>query len=110
MRLPIKTDGLTIIAAGYEPALKDRETGEIMTDRDTGKSLYTVHLTVFMPGEVKPQVWSVRVAGEPKGVTQGQPVHLVDLFAADWEFQGRHGIRFRAEAINPVGAGAKQAA
>ncbi len=109
-RLPIRTEKLTIIAAGYEPALKSRETGEIQTDRETGKPMNTVHLTVFIPGEVKPQVWSVKVVGEPKGVVQGHPVQVAELFAADWENENRHGIRFWADSITPSGSATKQAA
>lgn len=47
LQLPINLDGLTFIAAGYEPALKDRNTGEMRTDRESGQPIYTVYLTVF---------------------------------------------------------------
>lgn len=110
MRLPINTDGLTIIAAGYEAALKDRNTGEIATDRETGQPLYNVYLTVFTSGDVRPQIWQVKVAGEPKGLAQGQFVRVSGLIASDWERDGRHGISLRAGAIVPAVTSAKQAA
>jgi hypothetical protein len=114
MRLPIKTDGLMFIAGGApEPVVRDRSTGEVATDRDTGATMFTVHLTVFIPGDVRPQVWAVKTAGEPKGINQGSPVSLSGLVAIDWENNGRHGISFRADAIATAAVAAptgKQAA
>ena len=114
MRLPIRTEGLMFIAGGApEPVVRDRSTGEVAIDRDTNKTMFTVHLTVFIPGDVRPQVWAVKVAGEPKGISQGSPVQLANLVAIDWENNGRHGISFRAEAITPAAVPAptgKQAA
>lgn len=54
------------------------------------------------------------MAGEPKGVTQGQVVRVSNLIASEWErsdSQGTsHGISFRANSIVPAVASAKQAA
>ena len=116
MQLPIKTEGVgapTFIAGGTEVVLKDRRTGEVRIDDATGETLHVVHTMVFIPGQAKPDVWSIRVVGEPKGVVQGQPVRVVDLMASDWEFQSdqgmRHGISGRAGSIGPATATASSA-
>jgi hypothetical protein len=110
VHVPVKTDGLTAITSGYEPVVRDRSTGEVATDRETGKTMYRVHLTVVLPGEVPPQVWSVRVIGEPKGLVAGQVVTMSGLVASEWEMEGRHGIGFRADSVVATGAGAAKPA
>ena len=116
MQLPIKTEGPgapSFVAGGFEPVLKDRRTGELKIDDTTGQTMFSVHLMVFIVGLPKPDVWTVRVVGEPKGLQQGTPVKVVDLVATDWEFQTeqgpRHGISLKAASIQPVAAAAKAA-
>jgi hypothetical protein len=101
VHVPVRTEGLTAIASGYEPVV-DYGTGEVRTDRVSGQPNYRVHLTVVLPGEVRPQVWSVTVPGEPKSLLVGQVVTITDLVATEWEIEGRHGIGFRAASIAPV--------
>jgi len=109
MLLPIKTEGAgapTFIAGGVEVVLKDRRTGEVKIDEASGETMHSVHVLVFIPDQPKPDVWTVRVIGEPKGVSQGQPVKIVDLVASDWEFQSeqglRHGISLRAAKVEAL--------
>jgi|tagenome__1003787_1003787.scaffolds.fasta_scaffold19118893_2 hypothetical protein len=110
-RIPVNTSELTLIAGGpAEPVLKDRSTGELAKDRDTGRTMFQLHLMVLVPGDARPQVWPVKVAGEPPAIKQGQAVQVSGLVAADWENGGRHGTSFRAETVAPVGAQAKAAA
>jgi hypothetical protein len=67
-------------------------------------------LTVVLPGEVRPQVWAVTVAGEPKGIPAGQAVGFSgDLVATEWEMDGRHGIAFRASGIHPANGATRSA-
>jgi hypothetical protein len=107
---PIKTEGLTAIFSGGEP-LADFGTGEMRIDRATGQPLYRVYLTVVLPGEVRPQVWSVTVVGEPKGILPGQAVGFSgDLVATEWEMDGRHGIAFRASGIHPANGATRSVA
>jgi hypothetical protein len=99
-RIPVNTNEITLMAGGpAEPVVKDRQTGELARDRETGQTMYTVHLLVMVVGDARPQVWPVKVAGEPSGLSQGQPVTVVGLVASDWENNGRHGTSFRATAI-----------
>jgi hypothetical protein len=106
---PIRTEGLTAIFSGCEP-LADYGTAEMRVDRATGQPLFRVHVTVILPGEVRPQVWSVTVIGEPTGLVPGQAVGFSDLVATEWEIEGRHGIAFKASAIFPANASGRSSA
>ena len=55
-------------------------------------------------GEDGAEVWPVRVAGEPKGISTGQPVKVDGLTAMSWEIDGRHGISFRVRRLEASGA------
>lgn len=110
-RIPVNTNELTLIAGGpAEPIIKDRTTGELARDRETGKTMFRLHLMVLVPGDARPQVWPVKVAGEPPAIKQGQAVQVTGLVAADWENAGRHGTTFQADTVTPAGAQAKAAA
>jgi len=58
---------------------------------------------VVLGGEDGAEVWPVRVVGEPKGITTGQPLRVEGLSAMTWEIDGRHGISFRARVVEPAG-------
>jgi hypothetical protein len=47
---------------------------------------------VALGGEDGAEVWPVRVAGEPKGISTGQPLRVEGLTAQTWEVDGRHGV------------------
>lgn len=100
MRAPIDVSKVTLIAGGPGMAVvKDRSTGELAMDQATKKTLFVVNVIVFTEGDDMPQVWRVKVAGEPQGLTQGQPVRVTGLVANYWEMGDKHGIAFRAESI-----------
>lgn len=103
MRLKIDTEGLVLIVGGVE-AVTDRDTSAAVIDRDTGKQLFTVHLMAVTAGE-RPEQLSVRVAGQPTGVGLGCQVKVRELVARTWEIGDRHGLSFRATAIELVVAG-----
>jgi len=48
-------------------------------------------------------VFSVKVAGEPKGVSQGSALKVSGLTAQPWAMGERSGIAFRASRIEPAG-------
>jgi hypothetical protein len=108
-RIPVNTSELTFIAGGpAEPVFKDRASGVLATDRETGKTMHSLHLMVVLHGDSRPQVWPVKVAGDVPAIEQGQPVSVVGLVASDWENseggRTRHGMSFRAKSILPAGA------
>jgi hypothetical protein len=106
---PVRTEDLTAIFSGCEP-LVDYGTGEVRTDRVSGQPFCRVHLMVVLPGEVRPQVWSVTAPGEPKGLQPGQVVGIADLVCSEWEIDGRHGIAFRASAVFAANGASRNAA
>ena len=95
MRLPIKTDGLQLIAGRVEPVV-DFETKQHKADAN-GEPVYAVDLVAF--GDEGPQIWPVKVSGEPKGIKEGAAVQVADLVAIPWSMDDRHGISFRAKTI-----------
>jgi hypothetical protein len=67
-------------------------------DKATGEVLWRLDV-VALGGEDGAEVWPVRVVGEPKGIRIGQALRVVGLSASPWEMEGRHGISFRAHAV-----------
>jgi hypothetical protein len=106
MRLPIDTSGMTLLAGSAPEPVVDFESKAPRAD-ENGEPLFTVQLvTISAEGA---EVIAVKVAGEPKGVTQGQPVRLTGLVAIPWSMDGRSGVSFKATRIEPATA-AKPAA
>lgn len=98
----VDTNGVKFRAASDPaPVVKDRKTGELATDRQTGETMFSVDLLVKAP-ESKAEVWTVKVAGRPEGVEDGMVVELLALVGQDWEVGDRHGISWRADAIVPA--------
>jgi hypothetical protein len=101
MRIPIDTSNLTLMAGKIEQAL-DFETKRPKADAN-GEPIYMVDLVVIAEGS--PQIWPVKVSGEPKGVAVGQLVKVSGLVAAPWSMEGRSGVSFRADTVLPAPAG-----
>lgn len=101
MRIPVDTSGLTLIAGSDPAAVLDMERRP-RADKATGEVLWGLDL-VALGGADGAEVWPIRVAGEPKGISTGQPVRVAGLVAAPWEIEGRHGISFRARSIEAAG-------
>jgi hypothetical protein len=111
VRLPIDLSNLTFIAGSDPAGVLDMERRP-RADKATGELLWGLDLVV-LGGEDGAEVWPVRVVGEPKGITTGQPLRVEGLTAMPWEIDGRHGMSFRArlvEASGPSPAKSKPAA
>jgi hypothetical protein len=101
MRLPIDTQNLTFIAANPPEAVLDFESKQPRTDTD-GRPVFAVGVVAL--GSEGADVLTVKVAGEPKGITQGSPVRVTGLVATTWQMPpDRHGVSFRAETIESLG-------
>lgn len=95
----------TRLMAGTAPVLKmkDPQSGEIATDRDTGDSLYTV--TVMLMEEERAEILKISVpeSGLPEGLKPGMAVRPVDLMATPWAriFNGQlsDGVAYRAAKL-----------
>lgn len=107
MRFPIDVSNLTFIAGSDPAGVMDME-GHQRADKATGELLWGLDL-VALGGEDGAEVWPVRVAGEPKGISTGQPVKVEGLTAMSWEIDGRHGISFRVRRLEASGATSKRA-
>ncbi|MET9886231.1 hypothetical protein ABZZ20_24470 [Streptomyces sp. NPDC006430] len=106
-QIPVDTNGATVMVA-QPPQLKmrDKKTGQVAVDNDSGSNLMTVDVLFVMNGNA--EVVSVTVA-EPDisgELVMGTPVALTGLVARPWEneFNGqkRHGISFRAVAVTSL--------
>ncbi|MFI9082125.1 hypothetical protein ACIGW8_37845 [Streptomyces sioyaensis] len=94
---------VVFVATAPTPKLKNKRTGEIAIDSETGANMMVVGLLVSDEGEGNLYQVAVPETGVPEGLTPGMPVSVVGLKARDWEneFNGekRHGIAFRAAAL-----------
>lgn len=109
-QIPVDTSAATVMAA--KPAqkkIRDRRTGEIATDAETGADLMTVDVMFALNGDVEILTVTVPETGITGELTMGTPVALTELIARPWEneFNGqkRHGIAFRAVAVTSLAEG-----
>ncbi len=107
MRFPIDVRSLSFIAGSDPAGVMDME-GRQRSDKATGELLWGLDL-VALGGKDGAEVWHVRMAGEPKGISTGQPVKVQGLTAMTWEIDGRHGISFRVDGLEPAGGAPKTA-
>lgn len=94
---------VVFVATPPTPKLKNKRTGEIAVDSESGANMMVVGLLVSDEGEGNLYQVSVPQTGVAEGLTPGMPVSVIGLKARDWEneFNGekRHGIAFRAVSI-----------
>ncbi|CAM5475886.1 Regulatory protein OS=Streptomyces rochei OX=1928 PE=4 SV=1 [Streptomyces rochei] len=106
-QIPVDTTAATVMVAKTpQPKVKDRRTGEIATDIDTGAKLMTVDVMFAANDEVEILSITVPESGISGELAMGTPVALTGLIARPWEneFNGqkRHGIAFRAVAVTSL--------
>lgn len=101
MKLPIDTAGMTFLAAAAPEPAVDYETKSAKVD-ESGHAIFALQIVALVDGGA--EVLAVKVAGEPKGITQGTTVKLVGLTAQPWSMGDRSGVAFRAARIEPAGA------
>ncbi|MCQ8830533.1 SCO3933 family regulatory protein [Streptomyces malaysiensis] len=94
---------VVFVATAPTHKMKNKKTGEIAVDAETGANMMTVGLLISDEGEGNLYQVSVPETGIPEGLTPGTPVSVVGLRARDWENeingQKRHGIAFRAASV-----------
>ena len=101
MRLPIDTQTVKFAAAGPAEPVLDYETRAPKLD-ENGTALFNVPL--FAAGSGVKDSITVKVAGEPKGLSEFTPVKVTNLMATTWEVGTNHGVSFRADRIELVKA------
>ncbi|MFC8142996.1 hypothetical protein ACIP4Q_09330 [Streptomyces massasporeus] len=110
-QIPVDTSAATVMVAKTpQPKVKDRRTGEIAMDVESGAKLMTVDVMFAANDEVEILSVTVPEPGISGELTMGTPVALTGLIARPWEndFNGqkRHGIAFRAVAVTSLAAAA----
>ncbi|MGW5615146.1 SCO3933 family regulatory protein [Streptomyces sp. NPDC003877] len=110
-QIPVDTSAANVMVAKTpQPKVKDRRTGEIAMDVESGAKLMTVDVMFAANDEVEILSITVPEPGISGELTMGTPVALTGLIARPWEndFNGqkRHGIAFRAVAVTSLAAAA----
>ncbi|WP_030414427.1 hypothetical protein [Streptomyces sp. NRRL S-1448] len=113
-QIPVDTSAATVMVAKQpQIKVKDRRTGEVALDVETGAKLMTVDVMFAANNEVEILSVTVPETGVSGELGMGTPVALTGLIARPWEneFNGqkRHGIAFRAVAVTSLAAGGSQA-
>ena len=103
MKLPIDTGSVKFAAAGPAEPVLDYETRAPKLD-ENGTPLFNVPLFAAGTG-IKDSI-TVKVAGEPKGLSEFTMVKVTNLIATTWEVGSNHGVSFRADRIELVKVGA----
>jgi hypothetical protein len=100
--IPVNTEAFAgfVCVALPEPRVANQETGEVRKDRASGQVLYSVGVCAIRGRDSS--VIQVSVAGEPRGLSVGAPVRLVELEASSWDIDGRSGVAWRAASVMPA--------
>ena len=96
MKLPIDTGTVKFAAAGPPEPVLDFETRAPKLD-EVGVPLFNVPL--FAAGSGIKDSITVKVSGEPKGLSAFTMVKVSNLIASTWEVGTNHGVSFRADHI-----------
>ena len=99
MRLPIDTGSVKFAAAGPAEPVLDYETRVPKLD-ENGTALFNVPLFAAGTG-IKDSI-TVKVSGEPKGLSEFTMVKVTNLIATTWEVGTNHGVSFRADRIELI--------
>lgn len=100
IRVDISQDRYSV---GSEPKPKTDMQGRQRTDRVTGIGLSTTQLVKIGPEGA--EVLNCVTAGVPE-VKVGDEVRPRNLIAIPWQQEGRSGVSFKADAIEPIPAAA----
>ncbi|MGW5852576.1 SCO3933 family regulatory protein [Streptomyces sp. NPDC055254] len=106
-QIPVDTSAaLVMVAQPPVVKIKDRRTGEVATDAETGAQMMTVDVLFAANGEAEVLSIVVPAPGITGDLVMGTSVALTGLVARPWEneFNGqkRHGISFRAVAVTSL--------
>lgn len=102
MKLPIDTSAITFLAASPPEPVVDYDSKTPKVD-EAGQPVYSVQLVALTDGGA--EVVSVKLSGEPKGISQGTMVKVSGLTAQPWAMGDRSGVAFRAARIEAATVG-----
>jgi hypothetical protein len=96
LKLTIDTSDSKFATGGPPEPVLDFETRAQRVD-ELGRPLFNIRL--FNISTSGHEALMVKVAGEPKGLGDYTPVRVVGLTATTWDMNDRHGVSFKADAI-----------
>jgi len=99
MRLEIRTEGKQFTVSRAPEPRTDAQ-GRQRTEKGTGALQWQLQLVAM--DDSGAEVIRVTVAGTPPEVAPGQPVQVVGLIAFPWQQDGRSGVAYRADSIQPL--------
>jgi hypothetical protein len=99
MRFPIDTTAMGFLCASAPEEVVDFDTKRPKVD-EHGTPLFQVQLVAMAEGTA--EVLAVKVAGAPNGITVGVACRPVGLAALPWSMNGRNGVAYRAERLEPL--------
>ncbi|CAL9529733.1 hypothetical protein SUDANB6_04031 [Streptomyces sp. enrichment culture] len=106
--IPVDTSNATLMLGAVRPKVKDRQTGEVAVDRDSGTPLVLADVMFVLDGRAEMITVTVPETGIAKNAQPGTAISVDGLCAAPWESvfngQSRHGIAYRATAVNAKAA------
>ncbi|MEU8959598.1 hypothetical protein AB0C93_35530 [Streptomyces sp. NPDC048518] len=101
---PIDTARLGVMRCVIAPEARMTPEGEVRRDRE-GQPQWITGLSVRQAEGRRTDVIHVVVSGaQPQGIVEGAEVRVTDLWANEWEVDGRSGTSWRAEAITTAPA------
>ena len=107
-RIPMDTTTWTYWCATAPAPVLDWDTKAPRVD-ENGVQCYSVNVTAV--GDGTAEVITVKVYGEPKGLTPGAPVRITGLVAIPWETEdGKKGFAHWAKSIESAAARPERAA
>ncbi|MFI6687933.1 hypothetical protein [Streptomyces sp. NPDC050485] len=100
-RKPIDLTRLGTLRCAIEPEPRLDMDGEVRRDRD-GNPLWVTSVAVRQLESRTVDTFDVVTPLKPTGLVEGGEVKITNLWANDWEIDGRKGVSFRADAITPA--------
>jgi hypothetical protein len=95
--LPIDQNRITLITAGESYTAKDQAGNQVLNKE--GKPLWFIPTLLTAPNS-RPEMVRVKIASsQPPKVNPGVPIKFIGLQVIIWELNGKHGISYKAEAI-----------
>ncbi|MER5466143.1 hypothetical protein ABT010_36970 [Streptomyces sp. NPDC002668] len=99
-KMPLKTEVMTLMLIQVpEKKVRNRETGEVAVDKQSGRVLYNVNVAVIVDGRPDAETVVVAEDGIQPDLFPGMTVALPGLVATPWDNEYGHGISYRATAV-----------
>lgn len=98
--MPIDTTALRFLVTSAPEPVVNFETKQPKVDKD-GQPIHSIDLLVSREGR-KGELVTVKVAGASPKVGEGERVKVSGLEAFAWENDGKHGISFTAQKVEPA--------